>query len=324
MVDKEIQKILGADVIGVYNDPLLESEVIKKEDDEYLYIVDNWGLSWKKPKMGGLYYDLCRFPLMGAGLSDLKKMRLPNPINKERLNSLTKKAKNYYENTDYYIALGCCGMVPGYFQILLFECGFEDGMIRLVSDRRFTNKFLDKMEDLEMEFWQNFLPMAGKWLNMLMFTDDFGGQNGLLISKEIIKKYFLIRYKRLFSIIKGLAPNIKIFFHSCGSIYEIIEDLIEVGVDILNPIQIDAKGMELKKLKKNFGNDIVFWGGGIDTHNILNRGTPREVKESIKSNIEALAPNGGFIFNTVHNIQEDVPPENIITMIETVKEYGKY
>ena len=113
-------------------------------------------------------------------------------------------------------------------------------------------------------------------------------------------------------------------FHSCGNVRPIIPDLIEIGVDILNPVHINAAGMDPFQLKKDFGNDIVFWGGGVDTQDVLPSGTPQQVKDHIKRNIDALAPGGGFVFNTVHNIQAEVPPQNIVAMIEALQEYGKY
>ena len=123
---------------------------------------------------------------------------------------------------------------------------------------------------------------------------------------------------------KEKALNVKIMFHSCGNVRPIIPDLIEMGVDILNPVHINATGMEPVQLKKDFGNNIVFWGGGIDTQKVLPSGTIQEVADDVKRNIDALAPGGGFVFNTVHNIQSEVPPENIVAMCETLDKYGKY
>ena len=115
-----------------------------------------------------------------------------------------------------------------------------------------------------------------------------------------------------------------LFLHTCGAICEIIPDFIEIGIDILNPVQISAKGMDSKRLKKEFGKEIVFWGGGCDTQKILPFGTPEKVREEVKQRIEDFAPGGGFVFTQVHNIQAGVPPENIEAMFEAAKEFGKY
>jgi uroporphyrinogen decarboxylase len=117
---------------------------------------------------------------------------------------------------------------------------------------------------------------------------------------------------------------VKIFYHSCGAISPLIPDLIESGIDILNPVQVSAAGMDTKELKKNFGKDLTFYGGGVDTQRVLPHGTPQEVRDEVKRRIDDLAPGGGFVFNTVHNIQADVPPENIMAMWEAVREYGVY
>ena len=135
--------------------------------------------------------------------------------------------------------------------------------------------------------------------------------------RELVKP----RQAQLFSHIKKQAP-VFVFYHTCGSVVEILPDLIEVGVDILNPVQVSAAGMDTRRLKAEFGRDIVFWGGGVDTQRVLPHGTPQEVRDEVRRRIDDLAPGGGFVFNTVHNIQADVPPENILAMWETLQEYG--
>jgi uroporphyrinogen decarboxylase len=140
----------------------------------------------------------------------------------------------------------------------------------------------------------------------------------------MIRRFFLPRYQKLFSEIKKICPDMKIMFHCCGAIFDIIPIFIEMGVDILNPIQVSCKGMNIQKIKKTYGNDLVFWGGGIDTHRVLPFGTKKEIEDAVKHSIDVLAPGGGFIFNTVHSIQPEVPPQNIVTMIETLQKYGKY
>ena len=126
------------------------------------------------------------------------------------------------------------------------------------------------------------------------------------------------------SILSELAPDAKLFFHSCGNVRPLLPDFIEMGVDILNPVHISATGMEPVALKREFGKDIVFWGGAVDTQDVLPYGTPGQVRDDARRNIEALAPGGGYVFNTVHNIQADVPAENIVALWETLREFGRY
>lgn len=175
-----------------------------------------------------------------------------------------------------------------------------------------------------MRYWEKALSIVGDLVDVVQEGDDYGGQNGLLISPQIWRQVFKPRLKQLFSHIKRHAPHVFVFFHSCGSIYEIIPDLIEVGVDILNPVQVAAANMDTKRLKREFGKDLTFWGGGVDKQKVLPRETPEQVREEVKRRIEDLAVGGGFVFTTVHNIQADVPPENILAMWEALQEFGRY
>lgn len=144
-----------------------------------------------------------------------------------------------------------------------------------------------------------------------------------MISPGIYRRFIKPRHARLFSFIKELAP-VKVFFHSCGAIRPLIADLIESGIDILNPVQKSATGMDLVELKKEFGKDLVFWGGGVDTQRIYSSGTPEQVCEDVRRNIEELAPGGGFVFATIHNTQPNVPSENFMAMWDTLQRYGRY
>ena len=183
---------------------------------------------------------------------------------------------------------------------------------------------MDKMLEMKMQFWDAILGKWGDKLDIVQEQDDMGTQTGLLISPELYRKMIKPRQKILFDHIKKKAPHIKIFFHSCGSIRPIIADLIEVGADILNPVQVSAAGMEATRLKKDFGKDITFWGGGIDTQYTLPKGSAEDVKNEVRRRIDELGPGGGFVFAPVHNIQAEVPPENLIAMWETILKYGKY
>jgi uroporphyrinogen decarboxylase len=145
----------------------------------------------------------------------------------------------------------------------------------------------------------------------------------LLFSPETYRKIVKPKHKNLFTFMKEQAP-VKIFFHSCGSIRPVIGDLIDAGIDILNPIQYTSADMDLAQLKQEFGADLVFWGGGVDTQRVLGRGSQEEVVENVERNIQILAPGGGFVFATVHSIQGDVPPENIMAMWRTWKACRSY
>jgi uroporphyrinogen decarboxylase len=150
-------------------------------------------------------------------------------------------------------------------------------------------------------------------------SDDLGGQTGLLISPTMFREYFKERLRIIWERIRQLC-SAKIMLHSCGAVRELIPDLIDAGVDILNPIQVDCPGMNVKELKAQFGKDLVLWGGGCDTHRILSGGTPEEVRRHVKEQVSILRQGGGFVFQQVHNILADVPPQNIVAMYNAVRE----
>jgi len=184
---------------------------------------------------------------------------------------------------------------------------------------------LDAIAEVKMKYWERALALVGKNVMMVSEADDLASQNCALISPQLYRKLIKPRHTKLFSFIKKhAAVDVKIFYHSCGAVAPLLPDLIEAGIDILNPVQVSAAGMDTKELKRQFGKDLTFYGGGVDTQRILPRGTPAEVRDEVRRRIDDLAPGGGFIFNTVHNIQADVPPENIVAMWEAVREYGVY
>jgi uroporphyrinogen decarboxylase len=182
---------------------------------------------------------------------------------------------------------------------------------------------LDRLVEFKMAYWERALGEIGDLVDLVVEADDLAGQQTLLMSPRTYRQVIQPRHKRLFAFIKAQAP-VKVFYHSCGAVRPLIPDLIEAGIDILNPVQISAAGMGLQELKREFGRDLVFWGGGVDTQGVLGTATPQEVEKHVRRNIEALAPGGGFVFAAVHDIQANVPPENIMAMWEAWKEYGIY
>ena len=216
------------------------------------------------------------------------------------------------------------GVSAGILEMALRLRGFEQLFMDFVLDPELVCGLLDRIVEIKSVFWQEALEQVGDEVLVAIEADDLGTQNSLLISPDMYRQYVKPRHKKLFSFIKSKAPHIKVFLHSCGAVKPLIPDLIEAGVDILNPVQVSASNMDTKVLKKEFGDVLTFWGGGVDTQRVLPFGTPHEVREEVKRRIDDLAPGGGFVFNTIHNIQADVPPENIEAMLETLERYGKY
>ncbi|NCB08040.1 MAG: hypothetical protein EOM73_07760 [Bacteroidia bacterium] len=214
------------------------------------------------------------------------------------------------------------GLCAGLFEMHQRVRGMENAMLDPFLFPVNSDKLIGKLADLKIEFWDALLTEVGDVVDIVGEGDDYGTQQSQLIAPEQFRDYYKPHFVRVLKFIKEKAPGVKIMFHSCGNVRPIIPDMIEMGIDILNPVHITATGMEPVQLKKDFGNDIVFWGGGVDTQKVLPSGTLQEVKDDVKRNIEALAPGGGFVFSTVHNIQAEVPPQNIMAMLETLEEYG--
>ncbi len=320
----DFQISIGVDVLGIYPENYSDYNFILKEDDKKFWFIDPWGTKMTKPKNSGMFYDFTVFPLAHAAIDDLTNYPFPDPMDKGRSEGIAKRADFIRTNYEQCTMMGSNGYCMGLLQTLEFTMGFEEVFVRLAIDEGFIEVYLDLLVEKDIKFWENYLTRWSDNLDVIIYTDDFGSQEGLLMSISMYRKYFKPRYSKIFKAIKKKAPQVKILFHTCGAIYELIPDLIEMGIDILNQIQVSCKGMDIVEIKKNFGDDLVFWGGGIDTQRVLPFGTEQEIRDSVMRTLDIMAPGGGFVFNTVHTIQPEVPPQNIMAMIETLNEYGKY
>ncbi len=207
----------------------------------------------------------------------------------------------------------------------LFEWGtflrrIDNFLMDLVVDTANAERLLDALLELHFDTLDHVIAAVGDIVDVLRFGDDLGMDNGPLMSPSTYRAIFKPRQTALNAYVHERS-SMKTFLHSCGSLYDLLPDIIETGVDILNPVQISARDMEPTKLKAEFGDAITFWGGGADTRKVLPKGTPAEVKDHVRRNIEAFAPGGGFVFATAHNMLPDVPPANIEAMYEAVDEY---
>jgi len=187
----------------------------------------------------------------------------------------------------------------------------------LAGEPEKAHAFLDRMVEIHLENLERYLGAVGEYIDIIVFGDDLGMQSGPQISPAMYREFFKPRHEVMWRRAKELA-DVKVNLHSCGGIRELIPDLIEAGLDAVNPVQINCRGMDLAGLKRDFGRDIVFWGGGCDTGRILPGGTPETVTEHVRRQVEIGRKGGGFVFQQVHNILADVPPENITAMLDAV------
>jgi uroporphyrinogen decarboxylase len=292
------------------------------EEGDYYAFIDRWGSKLHMPKQGGLYFDWVDFPIKEPTIQALDNYKWPRPDAPEYIAQLREQAKFLYENTDYAL-VGSAIIGGGIFEQPARVMGMENFLMALVSEPKFADRLMEQITDIYIESCNNYLDQVGQCVQVFVYYDDMNTQDGWLIRPELYRRMVKPKQRRLVEAIKKKTPA-KLFFHGCGATYDLIPDLIDLGFDILNPVQVSARGMDTKKLKQEFGRDIVFWGGGVDTQRVLPFGTPRQVAEEVKRRIDDLAPGGGFVFAAVHNIQAFVPPENIVTAFDTALEYGKY
>jgi uroporphyrinogen decarboxylase len=316
--DEDVVEKLGIDVRGLF--PLNSHNwkiVLTDLGDRWEY-VDEWGLTQQRPK-DGLYFSVVKSPLDSATLTadGVREYAWPDTGDAQRITGLRELAERYRAQGQ---AVMIKGVLAGIFEMSQRVRGMQNIMIDLASNEALACAFLDKMVELKIKFWEMALTQLGDVIDVISEADDYGTQTSQLISPRMFRKIFKPRLQTLFTRIHQLAPQAKLFFHSDGNIRPILPDLIEIGIDILNPIHITATGMEPGALKRDFGKDVVFWGGGVETQSVLPFGTPQEVKDNVRRNIDALAPGGGYVFNTIHNIQADVPPQNIVAMVEALRE----
>lgn len=212
----------------------------------------------------------------------------------------------------------------GEFGMLLGRWGsYQEWMYTIGANPSYVRSFYDRKIEVMLANMQLYAQAVGNNIDIVALGEDFGTQKGLMISPRMFRDIVAPYYKRLFDWVHRNTPW-KVHFHCCGGIYPIIGTLIDCGVDILNPVQTSAAGMEPAKLKQEFGDRLVFWGGGIDTQSVLPQGTLDEVRQQVCERMRLFAPGGGFVFCPIHNIQADVPTDRMLAMYEAVREYGTY
>jgi len=276
---------------------------------------------------GALYFEQTYFPFMDeAGpRTNLEAMQEsmwtaiaspPGPTvgGAEGLAKLAQGARRLRDQTDRAII--------GLFGGNLLEMGQffyrnDNFLMLLAGEPRRAHDFLDRLVEIHLANLERFLGAVGKCIDVIAFGDDLGMQTGPQISPAMYREFFKQRHGQMWQRAKELA-NVKVMLHSCGGIRELLPDLIEAGLDAVNPVQITCRGMETAELKREFGRDMVFWGGGCDTRDVLSNATPEEVRRHVRKQVSTLCPGGGFVFQQVHNVLAGVPPANIKAMFEAV------
>ncbi|MDP6708874.1 MAG: uroporphyrinogen decarboxylase family protein [Alphaproteobacteria bacterium] len=286
------------------------------DDDNY---IDEMGAAWQKSGDGP--YLNVDGPFYGGkpGVDDLDGFSWPDPGDAGYLRGLGERARALRENTDCAVVLN---LPAGVVHIGQWLRGFDTWLTDLYRNRAFVCKLMD----LSAEWWSRLaegaLDAAGEYVDVVNMSDDLGSQEATLLNPEIYRELIKPRHKRMVDAVKSNS-DAKVLLHSCGAVSALLDDFIEVGFDAINPVQVGARGMEPERLKAEFGDRVTFWGG-IDTQRILPFGTPDEVRAEVRRIIDILGPGGGFVLNSVHNIQAEVPPENVVAMFDEARSYRRH
>ena len=314
-IDPGILRLFGIDFrkIGLNLPAGWQSKIYP--DNTFL---DEWGLR-RKPSPDGLYNEIVPTLKNAADQDDIESHPWPDPQAPGLVDGLEKEAREL-ENAGWAVATASIG--GGIFEIAWWLRGFTNFIKDLYKNPSFAHCLLSKITDVQIALLDILLGEVGDHVVMVQIEDDLGSQAGPLISFTLYRKYITPYHKKLCDFIHS-RTSAKIMIHSCGAIEGFIPDLIDAGIDVLNPVQPRAKGMDSKKLKEKHGDRICFHGG-VDTQEVLPRGTSQDVEEEVRERIKAFAHNGGYILAPSHNIQIDTPPENVIAMYEAAQKHGQY
>jgi uroporphyrinogen decarboxylase len=281
---------------------------------------DEFGVVWSMPEDQMLYMDITHHPLARANISDIAKYPFPDGADPTRFTGVRQQVLDLRSQTPYAISSGICGVT---YEICWYMRGLERWFMDMVDNPAFCEALIDRTAQYWVDWMGGFLGQVGDLLDVIMIGDDLAGQTGPLFSPKFYRRVVRPRQQRVIDAIKQ-RTNAKIWYHTCGDCSVYIPDLIAMGVDILNPVQTSAPGMDARRLKAEYGKDIVFWGGGIDSQKTLPFEQPAVIRAEVKKNLEVLKPGGGYVFNNIHNIQAGVPPENVVALYEAAYEFGFY
>lgn len=313
-IDEELLERFHIDFRWVH--PNINAGQVQISEDIY---EDMWGV---KLKNTGDYWAVCEGPLQNVDASDLSvldNLKLPYDLIPQIFEGVGEKAKYLYENTDYVV--GADGIKAGLLQTALQMRGFEKLFMDTIANPKFVEKLFEKLLDVFKEMYTYYLKEVGPYVQILYLTDDLGTQTSSLISPKMFRKLLKSKNKELIDHIRQYT-DAKIMLHSDGAIAPFIDDLVDVGIDIINPVQTSVKGLEdSKEVNKLFGDKISFHGA-IDVQQVLPNSTPEEVKAEVKRRIRELGENGGYICAACHNISYDIPVENLVALYDAAYEYS--
>lgn len=282
--------------------------------------VDEWETTWKRSP--GQFYITVNgaFQKCDPKVELLESFHWPDPNDPGLYEGLKEKAESLRRNTDFAIVLSLI-----HSNGILKQCtnlrGFAEFLIDLYENKEFACRLLDIVTEISIRIAENALDAVGDNVDVVYFADDLGHQQSTFMSPATYRELIKPRHKRFFTAVKSRSKA-KTLMHSDGSVYHLIDDLIDVGVDVLNPVQVSARNMDPERLKREFGDRLCFWGG-VDTRDVLPFRSPKEVREEVRRMIDVMGKGGGYVLTSVQSIQAEVPPENIAAMFEEARSYGE-
>lgn len=340
--EEEIVKIMGADVVQLHRyEPAFGINIMEWKEGtlpdgskcmfpkDYNPVVNAKGeqeiwagntLIAKMPE-GGIYFDVVNHPYWGIKTFDEIDNVPLNSISETEIDYLKKQVQYLYENTDKAI-LGSFG--GSIFETGQLDWGYEEFFINLALEPDLMHYYFDRITNQYILDLIKYLDAVGDYIDVIQLGDDLGTQETTQVSVDMYRQMIKPYHSKLFRYIRNNYPNVRVFLHSCGAIYDLIPDLIDAGVEVLNPIQLSAKGMEPVRLKREFGKDLTFWGGGCNMQTTATFGTIDDISREVRELIKIFAPGGGFVFNQVHNIQANISPKKIMAIYNTAQKYRNY
>ena len=294
--------------LGIDTYPLLpgvpDGAVVQLSPDRYR---DEWGVIRRRAE-GGHYYVVSA-PLAGATLADLDAYPWPDPDDPGWARGLAEEAQRLACETEFGLVLS---LPVGLGHQSQFLRGYEAWLIDCAADPRFAGALMDRVLEVQIQVARHLLAAAGDLVDVVLYADDMGFQDRPILSPGMFRRLILPRQKRFLDAVKS-RTRAKLLYHTCGAVLPLIPDFIDVGVEVLNPVQVTASGMDPVRLKREFGRDLAFWGG-VDTQHLLPEGSPADVRRAVEGLAEVLGAGGGYVVSAANNIQADTPPANIVAM----------
>jgi uroporphyrinogen decarboxylase len=314
-MDDEVLLRLESDGRGIAPGP---AESVLRKEVSADCMIDDWGVTWQRAP-GNLYFEMAEAPLRHATIDDIERYPWPKLTSPARFEGLAERAKAIQQAG--YATVLLSGLTI--FEQAGLMRGLDALLMDLAGDEEFFTALMEKIKTMALACAAEMLRHVGPFVDVIVTGDDLGMKNGPMMSPATYRRLIKPHEAEFLAAIHRGTPA-KIFFHSCGNVYRFLGDLAEIGVDLLNPVQVSAGEMgDTARLKREFGDRLSFCGG-VDTHRVLPRGTPAEVRQEVRRRIADLAPGGGYVASAVHCIQPDVPPENIVAMCEEVMLAGRY